>query len=140
MMRIAAAKSTATIDEPATLPAAERNLLASRGLGDASVRFAVRSASKVDTGGWLHGEPLWAVVVGERFVLVATGPRPYLLQAPLEKLSRAVYNHVTGAIVFPRGPSGPEIPPLRLDPLVARSLLALAAASPSISQGTPSHA
>ena len=90
--------------------------------------------------------PLWALVAGERFVLAAAGPRPYLLDLPLEMLGRAVYNHVTGAIVFPQRPSGPGIPPVRLDPFVARTLLALAAARPpaetrpTTSPGTLSHA
>jgi hypothetical protein len=135
-----AVTASATIDAPSTLPAAVRNLLASHGLGEAAIRFAVKSASRVDTGGWLHGEPLWAVVAGNRFVLAAAGPRPSLIELPLEMLASAVYNHVTGAVVFPRGPSGQEIPPVRLDPLVARSLVALAAALPTSSPGTLSHA
>ena len=140
------ATRTVTSAEPAAVPAGIRDLLSGRGLGAGAVQFASQSASRVDTGGWLQGEPLWALVAGERFVLAAAGPRPYLLELPLEILGRAVYNHVTGAVIFPQGQSGSGIPPVRLDPFVARKLLALAAARPpasprpTTSPGTLSHA
>jgi|688.fasta_scaffold09435_2 hypothetical protein len=125
---------------PRPLPAPVRDLLAAHGLGDAAVRFATPSATRVDTGGWLRGGQVWAAVVGERFVLVATGPRPLLIRLPLSALSRAVYNHVTGELGFPPVPSGSDIPPVQLDPLVARALLSLAAAPLPTSPGIPIHA
>ena len=118
------------------LSAAMRALLEARGLAAAPVRFAAASATRVDTGGWLKGEPLWVAVVGDRLVLAAAGTKPYLLDLPISALAQAVYNHVTGAVVFRPGPGQRDIPPLRLDPLVARTLLALVTVSP----GTLTHA
>lgn len=132
--------------EPAALPAAVRDLLAAHGLGAAPVRFAAPSATRIDTGGWLRGGQVWAAVVGDSFVLAAAGPRPALVQLPRAALSRAVYNHVTGELAFPPVPAGPsaaagaDIPPVRLDPLLARALVAFAAPSTPTSPGTPSDA
>jgi hypothetical protein len=145
---------TATIpaQETPTLPAAIRDLFAARGLGDAPVRFAEPTSTRLDTGGWLRGGQVWAAIVGDRFVLAAAGPRPLLIQLPVAALSRAVYNHVTGELAlppisaFPRvpasppGPSGAAIPPVRLDPLVARSLVSLATPPTPSSPGNPSDA
>jgi hypothetical protein len=116
-------------ETPTTLPTAVRDLLASRGLGDAPVTFAAPSPTRLDTGGWLRGGQAWAAVVGNSFVIAAAGPRPSLIQLPRAALSRAVYNHVTGELGFPPVTSGPDIPPVRLDPLVARALVALASPS-----------
>lgn len=133
-------KATLTSGEPMTLPAAVRDLLAAHGLGAAPVRFAAPSATRIDTGGWLRGGQVWAAVVGKSFVLAAAGPRPSLIQLPVAALSQAVYNHVTGELGFPPFPSGSNIPPVRLDPLVARQLVSLATPSASSSPGTPSDA
>jgi len=121
---------------PEALPAALRNLLDAHGLGGLPVRFAAPSATRIDTGGWLRGGQVWAAVVGDQFVIAAAGPRPTLIRLPLTAVSRAVYNHVTGELGFPPVASGPSIPPVRLDPLLARALCALAPTSP----GNPSHA
>ena len=126
---------------PAALPAALRDLLAAHGLGGLPVRFAAPSATRIDTGGWLRGGQVWAAVVGDRFVLAAPGPRPTLIRLPLTALSRAVYNYVTGELGFPPvPPSATPMPPVRLDPLLARSLLAFARPSAPTSPGTPSDA
>lgn len=122
------------------LPAAVRDLLAAHGLGGEPVRFATPSTTRLDTGGWLRGGQVWAAVVGDRFVLAAAGPRPLLIRLPLSALSRAVYNHITGELGFPPVPSGADIPPVQLDPLVARALLSLAAAPVPTSPGIPIHA
>lgn len=132
--------ATATAGESTVLPAAVRDLLAAHGLGTAPVRFAAPSATRIDTGGWLRGGQLWAAVVGKSFVLAAAGPRPSLIQLPVAALSRAVYNHVTGELGFPPVPSGSNIPPVRLDPIVARALVSLATPSSSTSPGTPPDA
>jgi hypothetical protein len=132
--------ATATAGESTALPATLRDLLAAHGLGAAPVRFAAPSATRVDTGGWLRGGQVWAAVVGKSFVLAAAGPRPSLIQLPVAALSHAVYNHVTGELGFPPVPSGSNIPPVRLDPLVARALVSLATPSASSSPGTPSDA
>lgn len=134
------------LPEPTTLPAAVRDILAVNGLGDAPIRFAAQTGTRLDTGSWLHGGQVWAAVVGERFVLAAAGPRPLLIQLPVAALSRAVYNHVTGELAFPPipafppVPSGAAIPPVRLDPLVARSLVSLATPSIPSSPGNLSDA
>lgn len=106
------------------------------------VRWHARSDTLIDTGSWLSRAPLHAVVCGDRLALVAAGPRPLVLRLPLKALSRAVYNHVTGELSFPRASAGPEVPPLRLDPLVARSLLAFTPSpeNPTSLPGTPRHA
>jgi hypothetical protein len=135
-----------TSGEPTTLPAAVRDLLAAHGLGAAPVLFAAPSATRIDTGGWLRGGQVWAAVVGDQFVLAAAGPRPSLIQLPVAALSRAVYNHVTGELAFPPTPAVPSVPsgsnisPVRLDPLVARELMSLTTPSALSSPGTPSDA
>ena len=65
-------------------------------------------------------------MLGDRFAIMATGPRPLVRVVPAAALGRAVYNHVTGELAFPPVTSGPPFPSLRLDPLLARSLLELA--------------
>jgi hypothetical protein len=132
--------ATLAAGEQTSLPAAVRDLLAAHGLGDAPVRFAAPSATRLDTGGWLRGGQVWAAVVGDSFVLAAPGPRPELIRLPLTALSRAVYNHVTGELGFPPVRSGPSIPAIRLDPLLARALTALAHRSTPTSPGNPSDA
>jgi len=117
--------TTAMAGTEATLPPDVRELLAGQGLDAADLRFAAASATKVDTGGWLRAAPLFAAVVGERFVLAAAGPRPLVRILPLSALSRAVYNHVTGELAFSPVKSGPPVPAVRIDPLLARSLFGL---------------
>jgi hypothetical protein len=106
------------------------------------IRWHARSETEVDTGSWFARAPLHAIVAADRLVLVATGPRPVVVELPLQALGRAIYNHVTGELVFPRMPGQPPVPPLGLDPLVARDLLAFAPAQtdPTPPSGTPSHA
>lgn len=130
--------TTATAGLPA-LPDAIRRLLGPVRLADAPVRFAAPSLTTVDTGGWLRGERVWIGVVGDRLVIAAPGPTPLVRALPLDALAHATYNHVTGALAFPRhgAASGPPLPTIRLDPLVARSLLGLA---PSSLPGTGSDA
>lgn len=111
--------------EVATLPPEICELLAGHGLDAAGLRFAAASTTRVDTGGWLRGSPLFVAVVGERFVLAAAGPRPLVRILPLSSISRGVYNHVTGELAFPPVKSGPPVPAVRIDPLLARSLFGL---------------
>jgi len=92
---------------------------------DLPVRWAARSNTFVDTGRWFRRAPLFAAILGDRFALVATGPRPLVRVVPAAALGRAVYNHVTGELAFPPVTSGDPFPSLRLDPLIARSLLTL---------------
>lgn len=122
--------------EVATLPPEIRELLAGNGLDAAEVRFAAASATRVDTGGWLRGATLFLAVVGDRFVLAAAGRRPLVRILPLSAVSRAVYNHVTGELAFPPVKSGPPVPAVRLDPMLARSLFSLLI-SPSIPGDPP---
>lgn len=122
--------------EPATLPPDVRELLAGHGLDLADLRFAAASTTKVDTGGWLRAAPLFAAVVGARFAIAAAGPRPVVRIVPLTALSRAVYNHVTGELAFPPVKSGPPVPAIQLDPLLARSLFGLVP-SPSVPGASP---
>ena len=107
---------------------------------DLPVRWAARSGTLVDTGRWFRRAPLFAAILGDRFAIVAAGPRPLVRVVPAAALGRAVYNHVTGELGFPPVPSGPDIPPVRLDPLLARALVALASPSTPTSPGTPSDA
>lgn len=122
------------------LSAAIHGLLEGRGLATAPVRFAAASTTRIDTGGWLTGGPLWVALVDDRLVLAAAGRKPYLLDLPASALSQAVYNHVTGTLVFRPGVASQDVPPVQLDPLVARSLLALAAGPVTAPPGTPSDA
>jgi len=124
---------------PPALPEPIRRLLEPVGLADAPVRFAAPSHTTVDTGGWLRGERVWLGVVGERVVIAAPGPTPLVRVLPLDALARATYNHVTGAVAFPRHAArdAQPLPTVHLDPLVARSLLGLA---PTSSPGTGPHA
>jgi len=109
---------------------------------DLPLRWAVRTGTRVDTGRWLRRMPLFAAVVGDRFALVAAGPRPLVRVVPAAALGRAVYNHVTGELAFPPVTSGPPFPSLRLDPLIARSLLTLSHDNPRATarQGDTVHA
>lgn len=133
-----------TFESPDTLPAAVLDTLRARAPAAAElpVRWAARSGTRVDTGGWFGRAPLYAAVLGDRFVLVATGPRPLVRVVPATALGRAVYNHVTGELAFPPVTSGPPFPSLRLDPLSARSLLESphAPAPERARQGDPVHA
>lgn len=109
---------------------------------DLPVRWAARSGTLVDTGRWFRRAAVFAAVLGDRFAIVATGPRPLVRVVPAAALGRAVYNHVTGELAFPPVTSGPPFPSLRLDPLLARSLLDLAhdRARDQSRQGDPVHA
>lgn len=128
------------------MPADVRQLLEARlpaVAGD--VRWHARSDTLLDTGSWVARAAVHAAVCGDRFVLIAAGPRPFVLDLPIAALSSAVYNHVTGELSFPHASVVPVVPPVQLDPLVARSLVALALCptppiSPNLSSGTPSHA
>jgi hypothetical protein len=102
------------------------------------VRWHARTGTLLDTGSWLVRTPLHLLVCGDRLVMVALGPRPSLVDLPVATLSRAVYNHVTGELSFPHLDGGPPLPAVRLDPLLARSLLVFAPSSSS--SGIPSHA
>lgn len=134
------AVATAPPASAADLPGDVRRLLEARlPAAVGAVRWQARSGTRIDTGSWLRRAPLHAVVHGDRLALVAAGPRPYVLDLPVAALSRAVYNHVTGELAFRRTAADPAVPPLRLDPLVARSLLAFAP-PPAPPSGTPSHA
>jgi hypothetical protein len=108
----------------------------------ATIRWHARTATMVDTGSWFARAPVHVLVGTDRLVLAATGPRPVVVELPLQALGRAVYNHVTGEIVFPRTAVSAPAPPLRLDPLVARELLAFAPSptTPLPPSGTQSHA
>jgi hypothetical protein len=124
--------SCATEASADALPADLQRLLDLRlpaAAGD--VRWHARTGTLLDTGSWLARAPLHLLVCGDRLVMVAAGPRPYVLELPVTALSRAVYNHVTGELSFPHVDRGPSAPAVRLDPLLARSLLALAPPSPS---------
>ena len=109
---------------------------------DMPIRWAARSNTQVDTGRWFRRAPLFAAVLGDRFAVVATGPRPLVRVVPAAALGRAVYNHVTGELAFPPVTSGPPFPSLRLDPLLARSLLTLSQDKPNdmARQGDTVHA
>lgn len=109
---------------------------------DLPVRWAARSSTLVDTGRWFRRAPLFAAILGDRFALVAAGPRPLVRVVPAAALGRAVYNHVTGELAFPPVTSGPPFPSLRLDPLIARSLLTLSHDKPRdmARQGDTVHA
>jgi hypothetical protein len=93
---------------------------------EAAVRWSAKTGTARDTGSWLRRAPVFAAVVGDRFALVAAGPRPFVRVLPAAALGRAVYNHVTGELAFPAVATGAAIPSLKLDPLLARSLLDLA--------------
>lgn len=128
------------------MPAEVRHLLEARlpaVAGD--VRWHARSGTLLDTGSWVARAAVHAAVCGDRLALVAAGPRPYVLDLPIAALSSAVYNHVTGELSFPHASVAAAVPPVRLDPLLARSLVALAPASTSPTapippSGNPSHA
>jgi hypothetical protein len=109
------------------MPADVRQLLEARlpaVAGD--VRWHARSGTLLDTGSWVARAAVHAAVCGDRLVLIAAGPRPFVLDLPVAALSSAVYNFVTGELSFPHASAVPAVPPVRLDSLVARSLVALA--------------
>ncbi len=134
-----------------SLPAHVHDTLAARfpAAAAAPVRWQAESATRLDTGSWLRRAAVHLAVIGDRLVVIAPGPRPVMRHWPLAAVENAVYNHVTGELVLPLGRRDAEPTfAIALDPLRARSLLALAtAASPlsacpseTPSAGTPSHA
>jgi hypothetical protein len=136
--------TTSCATEPAaeTLPADVLRLLRDRLPAAADICWHARSGTTLDTGSWLARGRLHLLVCGNRLVMVAAGPRPYVLDLPVAVLSQAVYNHVTGELSFPEAAQGPSLPAVRLDPLLARSLMEFAPSSPhpNPSAGIPSHA
>ena len=107
------------------LPAAIAEIVArpEHGLAGAKVRWADATATRVDTGGWLGPAAVHVALVGDRFVAVAAGPRPFVRVLPAAALARSTYNHVTGELAIHKAG---DLPGLALDPLVARELVARA--------------
>jgi hypothetical protein len=129
---------TATAHE---LPPAVRRLIAAEA---EPVSWALRSGTTVDTGSWLRRAPLFAAVVGDRFVLAADGPRPFLRTVPVAALQRAVYNHVTGELALPAkaaaaAENAPGVHGLRIDPFAARTLVEIAAARAATPSPVPAR-
>lgn len=114
--------------DTAGLPAAVAALLAlpEHGLAGAAVRWSAATGTRVDTGGWLGPAALHVALVGDRFVAAAAGPRPFVRVLPAAALGRSAYNHVTGELAVHKAG---DLPGLALDPLVARELVARAAAA-----------
>lgn len=138
-----ASVATAAATSADTMPDDVRQLLEARLPGMAgNVRWHACSGTLLDTGSWLAREAVHVAVCGDRLMLVAAGPRPFVLDLPVTALNDAVYNHVTGDLSFPHARTQPDVPPVQFDPLVARSLLALAPCSTSSPppSGTSPHA
>jgi hypothetical protein len=112
----------------AAVPAAVAALLAlpEHGLGGATIRWSAATGTRVDTGGWLGPATLHVALAGDRFVAAAAGPRPFVRVLPAAALGRSTFNHVTGELAVHKAG---DLPGLALDPLVARELVARAAAA-----------
>lgn len=83
----------------------------------------IRTATRVDTGGWFGKAPLWLELGGDTLRAVAAGRRPYVEAVPRDAMGESVYCHVTGALVLAPAP-GMRATRLRLSPVEARRLLA----------------
>lgn len=95
-------------------------------LAPAEVRWAAATATTIDTGAWLVPGRLHVIVGPRQVVVAAPGPRPFVRVLPTAEAAGAVYNHVTGELVFP---AATGIPGLGLHPLSARELLGRLAAA-----------
>ncbi len=87
------------------------------------VLVAVKSRTRVDTGGWTGGRRVWACVQAGRLALFAPGPRPLAQRIAYGDLGESVYNHVTGELVLAPAPEAP-CRLLRVAPLDGYQLLA----------------
>ncbi len=95
-------------------------------LAPAEVRWAAPTATTIDTGAWLVPGRLHVMIGPRQVVVAAPGPRPFVRVLSTAEAAEAVYNHVTGELVFP---AATGIPGLGLHPLSARELLGRLAAA-----------
>jgi len=69
-------------------------------------RLALRSRTRVDTGGWLMSSRLWLFVTDRHIVLVAAAnlhliaPRQYFEAIELSQCKDSFYSHATGQLVL----------------------------------------
>ncbi len=103
---------------PPPVPESVTQTLASE--GDAP-EFLLRTGNRVDVGLWFRQRRVWAAGFGDRLVLVAPGPRPYIETMSSAMLRESVYNHVTRTLVF--GPGTARLVGIAVSPAVGHALL-----------------
>ena len=79
------------------------------------------SGTACDTGRWFRRPRLRLALTPTRLLVYAVGPRPFQESIPLDSLTGAVYNHVTGHWVLPLPKDSPARS-LRLSPSTVRTL------------------
>ena len=115
-------------------------------LGDEDVYLVLRSATRIDVGGWLGGGRVCLAVTDDSLLLVAvrrvawasrlcgeptthgrdaraTRGGSYLERIPLAELFESTYNHVVGELLLAPA-AGARLRRLKLPPLDAYRLLA----------------
>jgi hypothetical protein len=90
----------------------------------AGASFSLRTRSRVDVGSWFRKKPVWACILKDSLLLMATGKKPYQESIPLCELRESLYNHVTGEIVLAPF-EGDKVSGLRMSPLDAARFLKL---------------
>jgi len=99
--------------------------LVSGHVAETAIRCAVPTRSRVDTGNWVAGGRVWAVVPRSGgLILAAAGRRPWLERVEAEAVAESIYNHVTGELVLAPG-TGLTMRSLKMGPVEGRTLQAM---------------
>jgi len=103
---------------PATFPLAEQRLVEA-----VPLTFAVRTGTVVDVGRWWRRARLWVGIGAGELILVAAGPRAFVVRVPLTALQESLYNAVTGEVILVPA-TGLPVRSLKLAPVEGYQLLA----------------
>jgi len=75
--------------------------------GSAEPRLCLRSETRIDTGRWWRGSPVWLCVTDDELVSLAVTRRRHFARIPLADCQASHYNHATGELVIKPGESLP---------------------------------
>jgi hypothetical protein len=98
--------------------------LLSEATGDAEPLFLLRTATRIDTGRWWRGSPLWICVMRDEVILFSIGRRRYLERIPVAGCGGSFYNHAVGELLLAPAET-PRFRQLRMKPSDAIKILAL---------------
>ena len=103
-------------------------------IGQAEPLLLLCTDTRIDTGRWWRGSPLWLAVMPDEMVVFAVGRRRYLERIPVAGCAASFYNHATGELVIAPAESL-RFRQLRMKPSTALRILSLL--SPSMNSSTP---